>query len=154
MLMNPVAMILEIFIWWVVGGWGKTPLKNMSQLGWWQKPNIHGKMKNWWQPNHQAVNKSMFLMLRSHSSSTKNLVPQRFYEISLAQRFFSWFLTWHTGRDEDTHLHILQLLGTSKSWMGFNTRDRLFGLFGDMDVEMAVTIQTICWVMFNRKSHF
>ena len=33
-------------------GGSATPLKNMSyrQLGWWQQPNINGKMRNSWQP--------------------------------------------------------------------------------------------------------
>ena len=34
--------------WWLLG---KHPvLKNdgVRQLGWWQQPNIHGKMPNWW----------------------------------------------------------------------------------------------------------
>ena len=35
------------------GWWARaTPLKNMSSSikGWWMKPNINGKMPNWWQP--------------------------------------------------------------------------------------------------------
>ena len=36
----------------LVGGCIPTPLKNdgVRQLGWWHKPNISGKIKNWWQP--------------------------------------------------------------------------------------------------------
>ena len=43
---------------YLVGGFFYHPvLKNdgLRQLGWWQKPNMNGKIQNWWQPNHQPV---------------------------------------------------------------------------------------------------
>ena len=47
-----ILMVLKCF-WLVVS---RHPvLKNIRvrQLGWWEIPNISGKIKNWWQPNHQ-----------------------------------------------------------------------------------------------------
>ena len=38
----------------LVGGWA-TPLKNMSQLGWWHKPNISGKHQKMATIHHQPV---------------------------------------------------------------------------------------------------
>ena len=43
--------------WWFQG---HPVLKTiwLRQLGWWQQPNISGKMPNSWQPNHQPANNS------------------------------------------------------------------------------------------------
>ena len=50
-LVFPLGLPIGIEIWLVV--W--TPLKNMSQLGWWKQPNINGKIQHWWQPNHSPA---------------------------------------------------------------------------------------------------
>ena len=45
----------SILIWLVGQGHPSEKWWSSSIKGWWKKPNMNGKIKNWWQPNHQPV---------------------------------------------------------------------------------------------------
>ena len=63
----------------LVGGWF-TPLKNMSQLGWWQQPNINGKIKN----GNQTTNQFLYIFLYGWKIDTDKIETRK-------QIFISWW---------------------------------------------------------------
>ena len=50
-----MSLIRTTITWLVVFSHASEKWWSSSNKGWWDKPNINGKMPNWWQPNHQPV---------------------------------------------------------------------------------------------------